>query len=79
GGSSKKQPGDSYAMALDYAAQVRVLNEGGSVAVEGDRIVFTGVSTLTLILSAGTDFVQDRTKGWKDAAKLDQVAARQQA
>jgi alpha-L-fucosidase 2 len=79
GGSSEKKPGDSYGMALNYAAQVRVLNEGGSVAVEGDRIVFTGVSTLTLILSAGTDFVQDRTKGWKDAAKLDQVAARQQA
>jgi alpha-L-fucosidase 2 len=79
GGSSKKQPGDSYALALSYAAQVRVLNEGGTIAVEGDRIVFTGVSTLTLILSAGTDFLQDRTKGWNDAAKLDQVAARQQA
>lgn len=79
GGSSKKQPGDSYGMALTYAAQVRVLNEGGSVKVEGDRIIFTGVTTLTLILSAGTDFVQDRTKGWKDAAKRDQVAARQQA
>ncbi len=79
GGSSKKKPGDSYALALSYAAQVRVLNEGGTVAVQGDRIVFTNVTTLTLILSAGTDFVQDRTQGWKDVAKLDQVVARQQA
>ncbi len=76
GGSSDKKPGDSYALALSYAAQVRVLHDGGTVAVQGERIVFTGVTTLTLILSAGTDFVQDRTQGWKGAEPLAPVAAR---
>ncbi len=76
GGSASKTPKSSYAFALNYESRVRVLHEGGTVAVQGNQIAFTGVTTLTLVLSAGTDFAQDRTKGWRDAAELAQVEAR---
>lgn len=41
---------------LAYASQLRVLNEGGTVAVEGDTLRFRGVTALTVLLAAGTSF-----------------------
>ena len=79
GGSAGKTPKSSYAFALNYESRLRVLHDGGKVTVVGNQIAFDSVTTLTLVLSAGTDFVQDRTKGWKDAAKLAQVDARLEA
>ena len=79
GGSSNKKPGEGYALALAYEAQIRVLHDGGKVSVNGNTIAFENVTTLTLLLSAGTDFVQDRTKGWKDPSRLAQVTTRIQA
>ena len=79
GGSSKKKPGDSYAMALSYEAQVRVLHDGGTVKIEGEKISFANVNTLTLLLAAGTNFVQDRNKGWKGEAPHANVTARLEA
>jgi alpha-L-fucosidase 2 len=55
---------DQYALALNYEAQVLVLHQGGSLATAGDAISFKGVDSLTLLLDAGTDFVQDRRRGW---------------
>jgi len=75
-GSSKMKPGDAYAMALSYEAQVRVLHDGGTVKIDGDKIGFERVNTLTLLLSAGTDFVQDRSKNWKGEAPHAKVTAR---
>jgi alpha-L-fucosidase 2 len=54
-----------YALALNYEAQVRVHNDGGTLAVADGRIVFSNANSLTLLLDAGTDFVQDRSKGWR--------------
>ena len=76
GGSSNKKPGDSYALALAYEAQLRVLHDGGTLKADGDKITFTNATTITLLLSAGTDFVQDRSKGWKGEAPHDKVTAR---
>jgi len=79
GGSSSKKSGEGYALALAYEAQIRVLHDGGKVSVNGNTIAFENVTTLTLLLSAGTDFVQDRAKGWKDPSRLAQVTTRIQA
>ena len=65
-----------YALALNYEAQVRVLHDGGTVKADGDKIAFNQATTITLILSAGTDFVQDRSKGWKGEAPHGKVTAR---
>jgi len=75
GGSSNKKRGETYALALTYEAQVRVLHDGGTVQMDGEKVTFTHADTITLILSAGTDFVQDRSRGWKGAAPHGKVTA----
>ena len=76
GGSSKKKPGESYKLALSYEAQVRVLHDGGTVKIDDGKITFTHTTTLTLLLAAGTDFIQDRSKGWKGESPHGKVTAR---
>ncbi|MGM9484986.1 glycoside hydrolase family 95 protein [Roseateles sp. NT4] len=46
----------SLSNGLTYASQLRVVNEGGSVAIDGNTLVFRGCHALTLILGAGTSF-----------------------
>ncbi len=50
---------------LDYEAQVRVLHEGGSITTEGDRIVFKGCDSVTFLLAADTNYLNERDKGWR--------------
>jgi alpha-L-fucosidase 2 len=60
---------------MQYASRVRVLNEGGSVAVEGNRIVFTGCDALTIVLGAGTSYVLDPQRGFNGGDPGARVAA----
>ena len=53
-----------YAQSLNYEARVLVLNEGGAAGVKGEKIAFKGANSVTVLLDAGTDFIQDRAKGW---------------
>ena len=54
-----------YAIALNYEAQVWVVNDGGTVAAADGKIAFRNANSLTLLLDAGTDFVQDRSRHWR--------------
>jgi alpha-L-fucosidase 2 len=45
---------------LAYASQVRVLNDGGSVTVEGNTLSFRGCNALTILLGAGTSFADGK-------------------
>jgi len=56
---------DPYNVALSYESQVRVLNEGGTLQAADGSIAFENANSLILILSAGTDFVQDAQKKWR--------------
>ncbi len=69
----RKEP---YAIALNYEAQVLVLNDGGALEATADTIVFKNANSVTLLLSAGTDFVQDRSKGWRGEPPHAKVTAR---
>jgi alpha-L-fucosidase 2 len=60
---------------LDYASQVRVVNEGGKVTVENGRIVFTGCDALTVILGAGTSYVADAARHFRGEHPLARVTA----
>jgi alpha-L-fucosidase 2 len=60
---------------LDYASQVRVVNEGGKVAVENGRIVFTGCDALTVIVGAGTSYVADAARRFQGEHPLARVTA----
>ena len=62
---SAKSNAPPYAIALNYEAQVRVLNDGGRVEVADGKIIFQKANCVTLLLDAGTDFVQDHSKGWR--------------
>lgn len=48
------------ANGLAYASQLRLLPEGGRVTVDGNELVFTGCTALTVLLAAGTSFDDGR-------------------
>jgi alpha-L-fucosidase 2 len=60
---------------LRYAAQVRVLHEGGTVHTDGGKIVFAQCNSLTLLLACGTNYVMDYHKSWRGTDPLARVSA----
>jgi alpha-L-fucosidase 2 len=58
----RKKP---YGIVLDYEAQLLVLHDGGRAEAEEGGIRFEGCDTLTLLLAAGTNYLNQRDKGWK--------------
>jgi len=50
---------------LDFEAQVRVLNEGGTVKAVGNTIVFDKCDSLTILLAADTNYLNQRDQGWR--------------
>lgn len=79
GSAQAESPPQPYAIALDYEAQVLVVNDGGTLAAADGRISFDGADSLTLYVNAGTDFVQDRSKGWRGTHPRERLAAQLQA
>lgn len=63
-GSAKGQT-DTYALALDYEAQLLVVNEGGTLEAHDGQIIFHDCDALTLLLAAGTNYLNQRAHGWK--------------
>ncbi|HEY0954730.1 MAG TPA: glycoside hydrolase N-terminal domain-containing protein [Roseateles sp.] len=61
---------------LAYASQLRVLHEGGSVAVEGNTLRFSGCTSLTLILGAGTSFADGQPPLPRVQAQVAAAAAK---
>jgi len=68
---------------LDYEAQVWVLNEGGTVTTEGERIIFNECDSLTLLLAADTNYINERARGWRGehphariTAQIERAAAK---
>lgn len=52
-------------IVLNYESQVWVLNEGGSLQAREDGFEFKDCDSLTILVAAGTDFLNQRVKGWK--------------
>ncbi len=78
-GYKYEDKGPNYSIALNYEAQALVLNEGGSVKAADGRVTFDGVNNLTILISAGTDYVNDRTRGWRGEHPHAQVTAQLKA
>jgi len=68
-----------YNISLKYMAQVVAITDGGTQQIVDGNIKFEKADTVTLFLDAGTDFVQDRTKGWLGEHPRLAVAARIEA
>ncbi len=69
----------NYAFALGYEGQVLVLHQGGSLKAAEGRIDFTKVDGLTILVCAGTDYVADRTRGWRGEAPHARIVAQLRA
>ncbi len=65
----------ALANGLQYASQVQLRHEGGSLRVEGQTLVFRDCDALTLILGAGTSYVPDAARRFLGAAPQPRVAA----
>ncbi|MEN8128007.1 MAG: glycoside hydrolase family 95 protein, partial [Planctomycetota bacterium] len=48
----------------NYEARMQVLNEGGKVRAEGNKLILDKVDSFTILLTAGTDFLNKYDKGW---------------
>jgi alpha-L-fucosidase 2 len=61
---------------LKYEAQVRIVNRGGSLTAGNGAIVFKGCDSLLILLVAGTNYLDDYTKGWRREHPRDRLTAR---
>ena len=60
---------------LDFEAQVRVLNEGGTVKAEGGAVIFDRCDSLTILLAADTNYLNQRDKGWRTGHPHERISA----
>ena len=58
---------------LRYASQVTATADGGALAAEGNALLFRDTNSLTLVLSAGTDYAMDPAKKFRSG--VDPVKA----
>jgi alpha-L-fucosidase 2 len=79
----KENTPEPYGIALDYEAQVVVRNEGGTLEVQDGQLLVSKADAVTVLLDAGTDYVNRREQGWRGAQpheaitqRLQQAAAR---
>jgi len=61
----RRAPTENYAIRLAYEAQVLVQNDGGTLATNENQIVFKNCDSLLIMLDGGTDYLNQRGKGWK--------------
>jgi len=75
GGSNRGKEDIEYGVALQYEAQILVLNEGGELKASEGKIAFKNCDSLTVLLAAGTDYLNQREKGWKGDHPHERIAA----
>jgi alpha-L-fucosidase 2 len=61
---------------LKYEAQAMVLNQGGSVSATNGVVLFKGCDSLLILLDAGTDYLNQRDKGWKQEHPHQRIVER---
>ena len=64
-----------YDIALDYEAQVLVLNDGGTMTTEDQAVKLDKADGFTLLVAAGTNYLNRRDKGWKGPHPHARVSA----
>lgn len=66
-------------IGLKYEAQIKVLNEGGSVTTGNGVLSFKACDSLLILLDAGTDYLNQREKGWKQQHPHQRISRRLEA
>ncbi|MFI5136976.1 MAG: glycosyl hydrolase family 95 catalytic domain-containing protein [Sphingobacteriales bacterium] len=52
----------TLANGLQYESRIKIVNNGGTVSAEGDRIIFSRCNSLTVLIAAGTSYIFDYEK-----------------
>jgi len=63
-------------MGLNFEAQAMVLNQGGSISAANGTLSFKGCDSLVILLDAGTDYLNQRDKRWKQEQPHRPIAER---
>lgn len=50
---------------LKYAAQLIIINKGGNITTNGKKLKITGADEFSILLTAATDYLNRRDKGWR--------------
>ena len=61
---------------LNYEAQAMVLTKGGSISATKGIVSFKGCDSLIILLDAGTDYLNQRAKGWKQEHPHQRITER---
>jgi len=64
-----------YEIVLDYESQMLVVAYGGTVAAEDQALRVKGADSFTILLAAGTNYLNRRDRGWKGPHPHERVAA----
>ena len=59
------QAAGALSNGMKYESQVKVINDGGTVQITGSKVEFANCNSLTILLSAGTDYVMDSATKYK--------------
>lgn len=68
-------PAPNSRNVMDYAAQLQVMTEGGSLGEHEQRVTFSNCDTVTILLAAGTSYVLDHTRSFQGEHPLPRVSA----
>lgn len=73
GQTNKKFKGPN--VVLNYESQVLVINEGGTLTAAEGGIEFLGCDSLTILVGAGTDYLNQRDQGWTQEHPHNKITA----
>jgi alpha-L-fucosidase 2 len=62
------------ANGMSYASELQLINEGGTLRIEGERLIFSNCDALTLVLGAGTNYFADAARRFKGEHPLARVS-----
>ncbi len=79
GGATRPAPTQNPTNTMTYESQVRVVNEGGSVQAEGNKIAFENCDAVTILLGMGTSYVMDHSREFQGEHPHERLTAQMQA
>jgi alpha-L-fucosidase 2 len=59
---------------LQYESRLKILNDGGTVKTENDKLIFSGCNSLTILIAAGTNYIFDYEKKYMGEAPGPRLA-----
>ncbi len=55
---------NKYNINLQYESQIKVIHQGGTIAIKNNRIILKNVDAFTILLAADTNYINKRSQKW---------------